>query len=161
MPENPTQLWRKIIEGVADKFLIAATVGAGGIVLTWLTARSGYFSGQPFYQVALYIVFCLCTVGLYYSWLWIERMQVYHWKVDWWRPPEHLFPDAEPHQYASIGVTLYLRADQARMISEALQMGNGQPLNLDQLQLTVVGARAGDKIVPQTIDLTEAWVSFN
>ncbi|HBB89510.1 MAG TPA: hypothetical protein DC047_18045 [Blastocatellia bacterium] len=235
MPETPTQFWQKIVEGVAIKFIIAAIVGAGGIVLTWLTARSAYLSGRPFYQVAPYIagVFCLLAVGFYYCWLWIERMQVYaaETQLKWLREiaerdklridkalclqeyrlsrrtslgapaphlgvvfsifngsvypitfereikgflkfggmplegrlvatPEHLFPDAEPHKYASIGVTLYLREDQARMIDEALQRGEGQPLNLDQLQLTVVGARASDEIAPQTIDLYQARVSF-
>jgi hypothetical protein len=235
MPENPKQLWQKIVEGVAVKFVIAAVAGAGGIVLTWLTARSAYFSGHPFYQVAPYIagVFCLGTLGFYYWWLWIDRMRVYtaEHRLKWLKEiaegdkvridkalclhecrlskrtnlgapapylgvvfsifngsvypitfekeikgflkfggmplegrlvatPEHLFPDAEPHQYANIGVTLYLRQDQARMIDEALQRGDGQTLSLDQLQLTVVGARASDEIAPQTIDLTQARVSF-
>ncbi|MDX6501176.1 MAG: hypothetical protein QOG23_4436 [Blastocatellia bacterium] len=74
MPDNPTQLWRQIIEGVAVKFLIAATVGAGGIVLTWLTARSGYSSGQPFYRVAPYIGGVFWPVSFIFS-LTISRIE--------------------------------------------------------------------------------------
>jgi hypothetical protein len=79
MPEKPVPVWRKIAEGVAAKLIVVGIVSAGGAVMTWYTAHSAYFSGRPFYEVAPYIagVACLCFITLYYSWLWIERLQTY------------------------------------------------------------------------------------
>lgn len=79
MPDPPVSSLQKILEGVAIKLIVVALLSVGTAAVTWYSAHSAYLSGKPFYEVAPYVVgvVCLCFITLYYSWLWIERLQTY------------------------------------------------------------------------------------
>lgn len=232
MPDPSVSCLQKILEGVAVKLIVAGLVLAGTAAMTWYSAHSAYLSGKPFYEVAPYVagVACLCFITLYYSWLWLERLQTFltanrlKWLSDI-AEVDRLGIDAavilkghrlrdvcisEDKPYFSIffqlfngsvfpveverkvdgfikfnttplegrlvmtarywtgafnsreggsfEVSLWLSEKEAKMITDAQQ--KHQPANflLDQLLITIKGAREDDRVIPKNLRLANVAV---